>query len=301
MGADTWRNSGGADAGKWDVPGNWLGASVPGNGDTASFDGGETGGLPDANLPAAGTVSFMFLYPYTTQISDMLDGAAIGGILVDAGGATIVPGADWSQATIHAGTLYAEGDRSSAAATSVEGPGYLTVRDGTLTGDVSLDGGQLVLDDGVVCGAVTAQSDSLIDWCNVGGIVGSLDAGVYAIEHLGAEGGLLECTVTADLDLGGAAAGLDVAIDSDGGGITVTLAASLSVGRLTVAAGDTLDADGQAVALAAGERVVGTGTLTGAAPTGPLIVAEGVRNGGGNGGQVHFCHGATHTGTGTGR
>jgi len=213
MASETWDGVGaGGPATDWNQVDLWVEAGVvPGNGDTATFTDVLIA-MPDTNLPAAGTIGFTFTGAYSPlTVSTLLGGAAIGLITVNNAGAVITPGANFAGATITAGQLTIAANRTSSQAISVTGTLY--INNATLamaagmnvapqgTGTVQAAGAAPILDGGFL-----AAGNCTVDWASTLDIIGSFDAGGFAVTHsnIGAVGiNQITCDIAdKNLDLG---------------------------------------------------------------------------------------------------
>lgn len=201
------------------TPGNW-----PGDGGTARFVD-KTIDMPNANLPAAGTISFAFAddYPSLDLTTLLDDGASIGDIGID-GGAIITPSDgvthNFGTATVIEGALFAAG--------------------ALCHGDVVLAGGQLAFGcDGGLDGDVLATADSTMNWnagFGVEDLTGSFDAAGHAITHMNPTGAKLTCDNAANLDLGANVPELDIEVQAN-----TALTRALKALNVTLTAGTLSD------------------------------------------------------------
>ena len=166
--------------------------------------------------------------------------------------------------TVDATSTYAaEEDQTLTGGVTVTG-GNLRVDGAALTSAVDMAGGTLTLiGTGEVVGAVTGSVDGcVIALGTAGDILGTLDMGLFDCTYTGI--GTLTVNATSDLVLsadGAAAVGL--AINIEGTGITVTAGgAAISCGTLTLTEGTYVAALTHTVATNQVLTVAGTSTLT---------------------------------------
>lgn len=220
----------------WGDVTNWTPEREPVDGSTATFAGTEAGypALPNANLPGAGVISFTFTGAYTVNINDdLLNGASVGLVTIDAAAARINPGANFAGAAISDGTLVIISGLTSSQAISVTGT--LDIWH-TLQMDPGMDvqmqlGGTITSGGaGVLDGDLLAVGNATVDWGGALDIIGSFDAQGFDITHTNLADGLNSLRVDlgpSNLDLGSNSADLfflDIVIATLGPPVTATRA-----------------------------------------------------------------------------
>ena len=267
-GSATWNGVTNTD---WETDTNWTPAQHPADTHTATFDGTVGEGLPDTNLPAAGTISFAVTGTHTLTLAALLDGAAIGTVLVNDAAADISIGANVTgTTTVTSGILLVDDDYELQAVELAGAAGYFVVagsKTATVTGvlTVSADGWMAVGTAGVLdCnGGITITSPC--SWSVLGAMRGCPDADGNAQDWETSTGTL---TVDQDgtLDLGGDVWSMDITVTAE----TVVLS-----GRKLVMAG-TLTAPGVTMTVASEAQIDcgGTGTVTDVTVSGNRLVVR---------------------------